>query len=416
MQSSLYTPEQIAFLVASAERGFNGFRVAVNVPHAAVHNAVGGDMRNPGPAPNDWQDLHPTLGDTFEGNRDPSNPASRDARDTDLLTTRTDLSTRSLFPNLTARNAMWTTGGGWFCYRYSNGPAVSRLNVTERRTALGRRDGRGGGLVLRSLMEKGGEPSASRLNGTERRTALGRRDGRGGGLVLRSLMDKGGEPSASRLNGTERRTALGRRDGRGGGLVLRSLMDKGGEPSVSRLNGTERRTALGRRDGRGGGFGYRMSRSLMEKGGGMGVECEFRSREALCLRDGTSDPSRAPPSNDRTDLHSLRHVPPLSVEWLTQHGYDVGRVREVEKAVNDVVDHANAVPGYVSRAALGRVGRMEEVLTWPLNGGGEDFGVGREGQGWEKGGGERWVGMGDGEREAVRQLELAIALEAKGLS
>ncbi|KAI8840573.1 hypothetical protein BC829DRAFT_420768 [Chytridium lagenaria] len=144
MRGSVYSPEQIGALLATRAGGFNRFRVGVNVPHAAVHNAIGGDMSNPGPSPNDpifivhhamidkiwadWQELYPDVGDVFEGNRDEGNPGANDARDSDPISGGTDLSSRSVFPGgLTARNAMWTTGGGWFCYRYSRPPVVRRM-------------------------------------------------------------------------------------------------------------------------------------------------------------------------------------------------------------------------------------------------------------------------------------------------
>ncbi|KAI8616348.1 hypothetical protein BC830DRAFT_1063517 [Chytriomyces sp. MP71] len=136
MGSNAYNAAVVGALVRNGGRWLDFYSQLYEGPHSAVHNAVGGDFGNPPAAGNDplfwvhhamvdkiwndWQDANPGQETQYFGNRDSTNPAANDALPTDALNLGVPaLSGRSLFPEMTVRDAIWSDGGGWFCYIYA---------------------------------------------------------------------------------------------------------------------------------------------------------------------------------------------------------------------------------------------------------------------------------------------------------
>ncbi|KAJ3281640.1 hypothetical protein HDU79_010592 [Rhizoclosmatium sp. JEL0117] len=103
-------------------------------PHSAVHNAVGGDFGYPPAAGNDplfyvhhaqidrvwaqWQKSS-REGGAYYGTNNAGNPNGNDAMASDWLSGVNPLfGNWTLFPPISVSDAMWTDGGGWFCYIY----------------------------------------------------------------------------------------------------------------------------------------------------------------------------------------------------------------------------------------------------------------------------------------------------------
>ncbi|KAI9330094.1 hypothetical protein BDR26DRAFT_807595, partial [Obelidium mucronatum] len=135
MLGSAYTSSIVENLVGTSTWGpFS--QTIYSGPHAAVHNALGGDFSFPPAAGNDplfyvhhsmidkiwsdWQHMNPSQAATYYGNRDPSMPNAVDAELTDYLAGNSPLiGNWTLFPPIRVQDALWSDGGGWFCYIYA---------------------------------------------------------------------------------------------------------------------------------------------------------------------------------------------------------------------------------------------------------------------------------------------------------
>ncbi|KAJ3094160.1 hypothetical protein HDU97_008411 [Phlyctochytrium planicorne] len=371
MNSVFYTPEQIRGI--SSVGSYNALRYAVGVPHAVVHNAIGGDMSNVGYSPNDpvfvlhhafidklwtdWQEKNPAAGDVVSGNRDSNTPGANDAKETDLLHQVNPSGSRKLFVDgLTIRSAFWSTGGGYFCYRYSAGPTVSR--VTTQAEPLDAK-------LLQAVIA-GRTLGTSVLNITASLSGAFQTSGSIDKIVRSSPTASQSAHILSRLHPS-----------------TSALLEKAGALAAPSCEVTDADTVLD----------------------------DMTGRTSFCSRNGTVDRANAPDSSNRMDLFALRQVKPLPEAWLKQHNFDITSIRLVEARLAKVVDIANSIPGYVSRAALARRFKMGEVVT-----GNEVEGV-KGGLGvvktreWET---RSWDGMSDSEKVDVEKAEEAIAAKALG--
>ncbi|KAJ3324861.1 hypothetical protein HDU76_013316 [Blyttiomyces sp. JEL0837] len=357
MMGPEYSPEAIAVIMA-INTTYNDFNNGISDPHAVVHNSIGGDMSAPGPSPDDpifylhhgmvdklwadWQNL-PTnpAGGSYNGPNNADRGDIMDAKFTDILPFKTDLLGVSILPHspsgihrvLQVKDALWTTGGGWFCYKYSPGPLVpSAASVPVPGGSSG-----SGSAGPTTSPGKNGPLKQSPTSGFKQ-------------LAGTSI-------SASELDAA--------------GFLISECPGKDfvpgelGSPCPHGLvkNGITRRRA--QRWNSGG--------KRRDVGGEEGLGGEENSEDSLFIGTTTtttqsSNPSKvtAPTIKDRKNKFNLRVPKPLDGKWLSKHSFNVAKIREIENKMSIVTQYVNQINGYVSRAAPARLELAGKAShSWP---------------------------------------------------
>ncbi|KAJ3317654.1 hypothetical protein HDU76_001103, partial [Blyttiomyces sp. JEL0837] len=204
MLSPFYNPEAISTIIKN-NGDFEDLRLMMAAPHAAVHNSIGGDMSFAGASPNDpifymhhsnvdrvwtlWQEKHPQSAHLYSGNRDANTQSRIDASIDDNVPMYTNLQQNSIFAvgpgngnggpdHLKVSDLMSTTGGGWFCYRYSDGPKVAAASSMKVNNAslvsavsLAQMDELPGTTVKADIVREAGALAAACPNDTSEGTA-----------------------------------------------------------------------------------------------------------------------------------------------------------------------------------------------------------------------------------------------------
>lgn len=68
-------------------------------------------------------------------------------------------------------------------------------------------------------------------------------------------------------------------------------------------------------------------------------------------------------STDRQDLTSIRHIDPVSDEFIAMNGWNTEEIRKREAQINSVTDRLNSLKGYISPSALWKRPDLVEKLS-----------------------------------------------------